>query len=52
MKTKSCESCRYRTGSRCKKINEYISLQDWCGFFKPGKKEKNYGLLEQSKATA
>ena len=52
MKNQTCASCRYRTGTKCKKNKEYISLDDWCGFFKAEKKERRYGILEQSKATA
>ena len=26
----SCASCKWRTGSRCKKNKEYVSMGDWC----------------------
>ncbi len=29
----SCVNCRWRTGTRCNKLEEYIDIQDWCGHF-------------------
>jgi hypothetical protein len=33
----SCQTCKYRTGTRCNKIEEYIDDEDWCGDYKSTK---------------
>ena len=32
--TETCKNCKFRTGSKCRKIKEFISMNDWCSAYK------------------
>ena len=34
MKDDTCQTCKHRTGTRCKKNDEYTSLNDWCSAYR------------------
>jgi len=39
MKTKyeTCETCRFRSGTKCRKLKEFIRMDDFCSYHKPAK---------------
>ena len=37
----SCQTCKHRTGTKCRKLDEYIETDDWCANFKKSKGEQN-----------
>jgi hypothetical protein len=36
----NCETCKWRTGTRCNKNKEYINLADWCASWSKVKEGK------------
>ena len=37
----TCETCKFRTGTRCDKLVKYIDTEDSCGFYKARIQLKN-----------
>lgn len=35
----SCLDCKFRVGSKCRKLKEYVNLNDYCSNFKKSKDE-------------
>ena len=33
----SCQTCKYRTGTRCNQLEEYTDDEDWCSAYKQKK---------------
>ena len=33
----SCQTCEYRTGTRCNQLEEYTDDEDWCSAYKQKK---------------
>lgn len=47
-KTKSCQTCKWRTGTRCRKIKEYIGMGDWCSAYKSNpRKDQQMGKVKE-----
>jgi hypothetical protein len=39
-KDESCQTCKYRTGTRCNQLEEYTDDEDWCSAYKQKKETK------------
>jgi hypothetical protein len=40
LKDESCQTCKYRTGTRCNQLEEYTDDEDWCSAYKQKKETK------------
>jgi len=46
LENKSCDNCKWRTGTYCRKIKEYIMSNDWCSAWK---KKKDVPIIKRRK---